>query len=487
MGLSNRVNSNESKDFFNFLLVPILPLSQSQSTPKDPFKVDLKALCAVLLAVSLGALDTAIANTALPTIGADLGAPAAESIWIINAYQLSIVASLLPLAALGDLWGPRRVFLGGLAVFTVFSLACALSNSLGVLALCRCAQGLGAAGIMSVNLALIKLLFPAERLGRGVGLNALVVGISFTLGPTMASLLLLVGPWQWLFAINVPLGLMAFCFALPALPARTKGTGQNHKFDPWTAVLTALTFGCFIYVLSAASQRVGLLALLPIAAVSFIAFWGLLLRQNGHPAPMLPVDLLSRPMFALSALTSVASFVAQGLAFVALPFYFENTLHRDPVETGFLITAWPLVVAIAAPIAGRLSDRYPAGILGGVGLSLMSVGFITLVFLPSEPSVFDIVWRLMLCGIGFGGFQSPNLKAILSSAPANRSGGASGVVAMGRLIGQTIGAALVALCLGLAGASLSGPVWAMGLGAIFSGLAACASFARLYVKKTELI
>lgn len=469
------------------MLNPILSPPKPQPTAKDHFVVDLKAVSAVLVAVGLGALDTAIANTALPTISADLGAHAAESIWIINAYQLSIVACLLPLAALGDLWGPRRVFLGGLAVFTVFSLACALSNSLSVLALCRCAQGLGAAGIMSVNLALIRLLFPKERLGRGVGLNALVVGISVALGPTVASLVLLIGPWQWLFAINVPLGLMAFCFAFPALPAPPKGVGQNHKFDPWTAALTALAFGCFIYVLSSASQRVGLLTLLPVAAVSLIAFWALLLRQSDHPAPMLPVDLLSRPMFALSALTSVASFVAQGLAFVALPFYFEDTLHRDPVETGFLITAWPLVVAIAAPVAGRLSDRYPAGMLGGVGLSFLSVGFMTLVFLPHDPSAFDIVWRLMLCGFGFGGFQSPNLKAILSSAPAHRSGGASGVIAMGRLIGQTIGAALVALCLGMAGNGLMGPVWAMGLGAIFSGVAACASFARLFVQKTELI
>jgi len=456
------------------------------STPS--FSVDTKALCAVLVAVGLGALDTAIANTALPSIGVDLNAPPAATIWIINAYQLSIVASLLPLAALGDLWGPRRVFLGGLAVFTCFSLACALSDSLTMLAVFRCGQGLGAAGIMSVNLALIKLLFPKERLGRGVGLNALVVGISFALGPTVASLVLLMGPWQWLFAINVPLGILAFCFAMPTLP---KGGGQNHSFDPWTALLTGLTFGCFIYVLSAASQRVDLVALGPIAAISFVTFWGLLIRQAGHPAPMLPVDLLKRPMFALSTITSITSFAAQGLAFVSLPFYFEHTLNRSPVQTGFLITAWPVVVAVAAPIAGRLSDKYPPAILGGIGLSIMSLGFVTLVYLPPNPSAIQIVWRLALCGIGFGGFQSPNLKAILSSAPAHRSGGASGVVAMGRLIGQTIGAALVALCLGLAGtnssdsANSNGPVLAMILGAVFSALAACASFARLWTINRE--
>jgi len=255
--------------------------------------------------------------------------------------------------------------------------------------------------------------------------------------------------------------------------------------------LTGLTFGCFIYVLSAASQRVDLVTLGPIAAISFVTFWGLLIRQAGHPAPMLPVDLLKRPMFALSTITSITSFAAQGLAFVSLPFYFEHTLNRSPVQTGFLITAWPVVVAVAAPIAGRLSDKYPPAILGGIGLSIMSLGFVTLVYLPPNPSTIQIVWRLALCGIGFGGFQSPNLKAILSSAPAHRSGGASGVVAMGRLIGQTIGAALVALCLGIAGtnssdsANSNGPVLAMILGAVFSAFAACASFARLWTINRE--
>jgi DHA2 family multidrug resistance protein-like MFS transporter len=456
------------------------PLSSEHSAPNQV--VDMRAVYAVLMAVSLGALDTAIANTALPSIGADLNSPPAASIWIINAYQLSIVASLLPLASLGDLIGPRKVFLGGVGVFTVFSLACALSNSLPMLALFRCAQGLGAAGIMSVNLALIKLLFPKERLGRGVGLNALIVGVSFALGPTVASVLLLLGPWQLLFAINVPLGIVSFCFALPALP---RAGAQDHDFDPWTAALTALTFGCFIYVLSAATQRVGLLSLIPFILVFAVSLLALLKRQHGHPAPMLPVDLLKRPMFSLSALTSITSFAAQGAAFVALPFYFEHTLHRDAVETGFLITAWPLLAALSAPLAGRLSDKYPPAVLGGVGLSVLAVGFISLVTLPAQPSACDIVIRMAICGLGFGGFQSPNLKAILSSAPAHRSAGASGVIAMGRLIGQTTGAALVALCLGLAGEDKSGPIWALALGGVFSAVAACASFSRLWFKLPE--
>ena len=319
----------------------MLDSSNIQTPKRAQDDIDTRALLAVLLAVALSALDTAIANTALPTIGADLNAPASASIWVINAYQLSIVASLLPLAALGDLWGPRRVFLLGLGVFTIFSLACALSLDLQTLAICRWGQGFGAAGIMSVNIALIRVLFPKERLGRGVGFNALVVGVSSALGPTVASLVLLVAPWQWLFGLNVPLGILAFFFAWPAIPRRSKDLvagAQAATFDPLSALATSATFGCFIYALTAAAQRQELIQLIPFVVLGGASLYFLLRRQNGHPAPMLPVDLLSRPMFALSTLTSITSFAAQGLAFVALPFYFEQTLHRDSVETGFLIT-----------------------------------------------------------------------------------------------------------------------------------------------------
>ncbi|MDR7379843.1 DHA2 family multidrug resistance protein-like MFS transporter [Rhodoferax ferrireducens] len=449
------------------------PLSASPSTPFQTR--EWLALVAILLGVVLSALDTAIANTALPAIAADLQAPPATSVWVINAYQLAVVASLLPFAALGDLWGPRRIFIGGLAFFTAASLLCAFATTLPLLAGARALQGIGAGAVMSVNIALIRQLYPPSRLGRGVGLNALVVGIGFTLGPAVASLVLSVASWPWLFAINVPLGLLAIAFAVPTLQRSPR---RGHGFDPATALLTALTFAALILALGAAAQREAwALVLLPLG-VALLAGGLLLRRQAGHPAPMLPVDLLRRPMFALSTITAMAAFAAQGLAFVSLPFYFEAVLHRNPVDTGFLMMSWPVIVALAAPFAGRLSDRHPPGLLGGVGLSLLTLGLASLALLPAEPQTWDIVLRMAVCGAGFGFFQSPNLKALMSSAPPERSGGASGVIGMARLLGQTTGAALVALCFGLAG--VHGSTVALALGAGFAGLAAAASFARLW-------
>ena len=447
--------------------------------PKDQLDTRaVLALLAIFMGVALGTLDTAIANTALPAIAADLHARAATSIWVINAYQLAVVATLLPFATLGDLVGPRRVFMVGLAVFTAASLACALATTLPLLAGARALQGIGGGAIMSVNIAMVRLIYPAHRLGRGVGLNALVVGVAFAIGPTVASLVLAVASWPWLFAINVPLGLLALAFGFRALPHSQQ---RQQSFDPRMAVLSAVVFSCLIGALGSAAQREPWPLVLGLLAVSAGACALLLRRQHGHPAPMLPVDLLARPMFLLSTLTAMASFAAQGLAFVSLPFYFEEVLHRNPVDTGFLMSSWPVVVAAAAPIAGRLSDRHPPGLLGGIGLAILSAGLVSMALLPDHPGALDIVLRMAVCGAGFGFFQSPNLRALMSSAPPERASGASGTIAMARLLGQASGAALVALCFCLAGGT-HGSVLALTLGAGFAALGATASAARLWAQ-----
>ena len=451
---------------------------QPDTTPRadEPMSAkNRRGMAAIMLAVALATLDTAIANTALPAIATDLHAAPAASVWIINAYQLAMVATLLPLAALGDILGHRRIYIAGLAIFTVASLACAVSPTLGALAAARVLQGLGASAIMSVNTALIRFLYPTHRLGRGLGMNALIVGVSFAIGPTIASLILSAGTWPWLFAINVPLGALALVFAMPALPHTARG---KHSFDPLAALLNLVTFAALIFALGEAAQRAPLREV-GIAAVIALVFGLLLIRREaGHPAPMLPVDLFKRPVFALSSLTAVCSFAAQGLAFVSLPFYFETVLMRSQVETGFLMTPWPVVVAAAAPIAGRLSDRYPPGLLGAIGLAILAAGMASLAMLPVHPSVPDIVIRMAICGAGFGFFQSPNLRAIMAAAPPERSGGASGTIAVSRLLGQTTGAALVALCFGIVGSR--GPTLALGLGAAFSAAASIVSGLRLF-------
>jgi MFS transporter, DHA2 family, multidrug resistance protein len=432
------------------------------------------AAAAIFTALAMASLDTAIANIALPAMAADLHAGPADVIWVVNVYQIALVATLLPLAALGEVVGHHRIYLAGLLLFTLASLACACAWSLPSLLTARVLQGLGASGILSVNTALVRVVYPGRLEGRGFGYNALVVATAFTLGPTIASGILAIGPWPWLFAVNIPIGLVAMLIGLKTLPRTPIAT---HAFDFPGALLAAACLGLFILGIgSAAHHERPWLISIELASAALLG-WALIRRQADSPAPVLPIDLFRRPVFALSTATAICSFAVQGLAFVSLPFYFEDILGRSQVETGFFMTPWPLVVAIMAPIAGRLSDRYPAGILGGVGLALLGLGMALLAVLPTNPHVFDIVWRMAICGCGFGFFQAPNMKALMSSAPSDRSGSASGMVATARLTGQTIGAALAALCFGLAGRE--GATVALVLGAVFAAVGCGMSVLRL--------
>ncbi len=406
----------------------------------------LLAFAAIAIAITMAVLDTGIVNVALPDIGHALGVTPAQAIWVVNAYQLAITVSLLPLAALGDILGYKRVYWWGLATFTLGSFACAHAHSLPMLSGARVLQGLGAAGIMSVNIALVRFIFPKAKLGVGVGYASLVVAASSAAGPSIASMILAVADWQWLFLVNVPLGLLALWIGGKTLPI-TPASGK--PFDVKSALLNAVTFGLLIAGLTALGEsneaQHGALMVLAGLAVGWVFF----VRERRLDAPMLPVDLLRMQVFSRSMGTSICSFAAQTMACIALPFYFQRVSGHSATEIGWLMTPWPLMTALIAPTAGRLSDRLPPEKISSVGLLLLSCGLGSLYAISPESSYVDVVWRLALCGLGFGLFQSPNNRVIMSSAPSARSGGASGLQSMGRLLGQSMGAVWVAAAFGV--------------------------------------
>jgi DHA2 family multidrug resistance protein-like MFS transporter len=410
-----------------------------------PLPRRLWAIVTVAVAIIMAVLDGSIANVALPTIARSVAAAPADAIWVVNAYQLSVTVALLPLASLGEIWGFARIYRAGLALFVLASLGCALSDSLLTLSLARIAQGFGAAGVMSVNSALVRFIYPRRLLGRGLGVNAMMVAMAAATGPSVAAAILSAASWPWLFLVNLPTGLAALLLSrsLPRTPLAA------HPFDWRSALLSALAFGLLV----ATVDELGHGGRAWLAALSFagaaLAATALVRRELPRRAPLLPVDLLRIPAFALSISTSVCAFAGQTAAYVALPFYLENTLGLSAVETGLLMTPWPLALALTSPISGRLADRIPAGLLGGAGLALFAGGLLLLALLPAAPGPADIAWRMALAGIGFGLFQSPNNRAIVTSAPRERSGGASGMLGTARLLGQTTGAALVALVFGL--------------------------------------
>lgn len=434
------------------------------------------SVLAIWLAIAMAVLDGAIANVALPTIARELRASAAASIWIVNAYQLAITVCLLPLAALGDKLGYRRVYMAGLAVFTLGSLACALSQTLAGLVAARVFQGIGAAGIMSINSALVRFTYPHRLLGRGIGLNAVIISVSAAVGPTVASAILARASWEWLFAVNVPIGVLTIAIASRALP-RTEGSGR--PFDWLSALLNAVTFGLLILGLEGLAREGLLIGLLRLAGAAVAGFL-LVQRELRRVAPLVPFDLLRIPIFGLSAATSVVSFSAQMLAYTVLPFYFQEMLGRSPVAIGLLMTPWPLAVAVTAPIAGHLADRRPAGLLGGIGLAVFATGLALLSQVEPGASNWEICWRMVVCGAGFGFFQSPNNRAMVSAAPIIRSGAAGGMLATARLLGQTFGALATAVFFSVAGTRATAAAL-LTAGGVAAG-AAGVSLLRLRVK-----
>jgi len=300
---------------------------------------------------------------------------------------------------------------------------------------------------MSMNAALVRATYPSSMLGRGMGYNAMVISVAAAIGPTLAALILTVASWPWLFLINLPIGIAALVVGRKSLP---DPHGHGHPFDWASAVLSAvmmagIVFGAEMFAREGAALGASLIVAGLAAGAALV--W----RERGDAHPLIPVDLLRIPVFTLSIGTSIVSFAAQMLAYVAIPFLFQSVLGRSVFATGLLMTPWPLAVGVAAPFAGRLADRVSSGLLGGIGLAIFAVGLFFLSRLGAQPGNFDIAWRMAVCGLGFGLFQSPNNRTIVSSAPKPRSGAAGGMLATARLLGQTTGAVTVGVAFHLAG------------------------------------
>lgn len=406
------------------------------------------AILATAMGVAMSVIDGTIANVALPTIATDLHITPAASIWIVNAYQLALMTSLLSFSSLGDIYGYRRIFLLGVVLFSVTSLACALADSFWTLTIARALQGFGAAAITSVNTAILRIIYPRRFLGRGMGINASVVAVSIAAGPSLAAAILSLGNWNWLFAINVPIGIATFIVGMMYLPFNPV-KAVKHPFDKISSLGNAFTFGLLIIVLEGIAHKQSLAFIgMETVALGLIGYL-FVRRQLKQTYPLLPVDLLKIPIFSLSIGSSVCSFTGQMLAMTSLPFFLQHTLGKNAVETGVLLTPWPLATMLTAPLAGRLVEKLHPGLLGSIGMGLFATGLFSLSLLPDDPANADIIWRMMLCGAGFGLFQTPNNSTIISSAPSNRSGGASGMLGTARLVGQTLGATLVAMIFGL--------------------------------------
>ncbi len=433
-------------------------------------------MTAVGLAVLISALDYAVANVALPVIARDLHTTEGQSIWVVNAYQIASLVCLLPVASLGEIVGFARLCRIGLAVFVVASALCALAPDLPALAAARVLQGIGGACIMGVNGALVRFIYPQAMLGRGIALNGLILAVGIALGPSVASLVLSVATWPWLFWINLPLGGAALLLAATSLPATPR---HSRRFDVLSAALLAVGIAPLVVGLDEIAHRKNAWLAAALVLLGVASLTTLVRREHGRPSPLLPVDLLLGPAFRTAFVVGFCAFIASNLFIVPMPFLLEGALGRDPVATGLIMSPWAVAVACGSFGVGRIADRAPVALVSAAGLAITGLGFALLRFLPAHAANWGIALRIALAGFGFGVFQPPNNRAMLMSAPATRAGSASGMMSAARLFGQTIGAVLVAFAFDRIWGT-GAPVQTLGLAAVVAFGAAALSASRAW-------
>jgi DHA2 family multidrug resistance protein-like MFS transporter len=433
------------------------------------------AIAAISLGTLLTIIDGAIANVALPVIARDLKIDGSAAVLIVTVYNLVLVMALLPFSALGDRIGLKRLYQVGQLTFTVATALCFFAHSLPFLLAIRALQALGGAAALSVMSALIRVTYPSNQLGRGVGVNTIIVAVANALAPTAGGAILDVAPWPWLFAAGVPFALLSLALGwigLPDVPSRNLG----HRYDTRGAVFCVLTFA-LIFSGMETGVHGGPIALAGCILLSGLAFAVLLIRHElGEKQPVMPIDLLREPLQATSTAAAFACFTGMMVLFLSLPFRLENQYGLSASAVGLMVAAWPMTTMIVGPVVGILSDRLPAGALGAMGMAVATSAFLLLAYPPEHVRYIDIAWRMSLCGFGFSVFMVPNTRVIIGSAPLHRSAAAGGLLSTTRLAGQTLGASIVAtlLALGLG----EGPVPAL-IACLLGVIAGMLSIARI--------
>lgn len=409
----------------------------------------MPGILAILAALLMTVLDVTIVNVALPSLAKEFGVDDSLSVWIITIYQLFITMLLLPVSSIGDKYGYKPTFLTGVAIFTFASIGCALSNSFSSILVSRALQGIGAATVMGVSIALTRTIYPPKILARGMALNAMTIAIATAAGPTVAGALLTLGSWHWMFLVNIPFGLVALVCGYLFLPQNPGGC-RRGKYDFLGALENCLTFGLLFYALGSVSRGEHPAVSVILLAFSILIGWLYIRRQLHIKDPMFPVDLYKRRLYSLSILTNTSSFIAQNIAMIALPFMFVNRYNFNEITTSLLMTPWSLATMIVSPLAARFIERHSPGLTASAGMGVYTLGVLLLLLLPMhQVSEWEIAWRMAVCGIGFGLFQTPNNIVMVSATPVERTGSAGGMQSTARLVGQTLGATSVSVIFAL--------------------------------------
>ncbi|HLI09101.1 MAG TPA: MFS transporter [Ktedonobacteraceae bacterium] len=413
-------------------------------------------LAIVAIGIFMATLDSSIVNISLPAIAHGFGVGLTGAVeWVIIAYLVVIAAVLLTIGRLADMIGHKPIWASGLAVFTIGSALSGAAPSLGLLIAARALQGLGGALLMAISAAMLTRAFPPNERGRALGMNAVIVALGVSVGPTLGGIITQYWTWRWIFYVNVPIGIVGFLLTLRILTERPH-LGKV-RFDPWGALLLAIGLASITLGLSFGQEwgwtSPGLISSLVIGVVALVA---LFFVERRVPDPIIKLSLLENRVFLSANMSLILSFLALFAVSFMLPFYLEELRHFDTIKAGLLLTPLPLTIAVIAPLSGSLADRIGTRWLAAGGLTVACIGLVFISQLNAQSSLWDIIWRLIFTGVGQALFQSPNNSALMGAAPRTMQGSAAGFLATGRVVGQSVSVALAGAIFASLGGATAG-------------------------------
>ena len=406
----------------------------------------------VLLALGVGtymaALDGSVVNTVLPVINRSFGSDIATIEWVVVIYLLTVSGLLLSFGRLGDLRGHKSVYVSGFGVFVTSSALCGIAPTAGALIAFRAMHALGAAMLASNSPAIVTKNFPSTQRGQALGLLATMTYLGLTTGPSLGGWLADQFGWRAVFYINVPIGSLALLLSQRFIP-RDSASHSGERFDLICAMAFIVGLVALLLALNqghawgwSSPAIVGLV----IAAALLLATFLVVESRVSHP--MLDLSLFRRRLFSAAVASAVLNYICVNTITFLLPFYLIQGRGLSPAQAGLLITAQPLIMAIAAPLSGTLSDRIGSRVPSTLGMAILAIGLFLLSRLDPQSPMGHVAVALAIAGLGTGTFISPNSNALLSAAPRERQGIASGILATARSGGMVLG-------VGIAGAILT--------------------------------
>ena len=398
-------------------------------------------LLTTVLLTFMATLDGSIVNVALPVMAQKLLVSMASIEWVVTSYLIVIVGTILIFGRLADIKGKTTIFKLGIIIFTIGSLTCGISNSLIILVFSRGLQAIGAAGTMSTSHGIITHVFPSNERGRALGLNGTFVALGSMIGPPIGGIIVSIFSWQYIFLVNVPIGILALILAMKTLPKSSNN--ENEKLDIKGAVLFgstmlllfgALTFGKEIGF----SNKIIIVSLIS-SLVLFILF---IKVEKGMRQPLLKLEIFNNSLFSLSVFCAFISFVAISCSNIILPFYLQYVMKMTPSSAGVIMMVSPIILAVAAPISGYMSDRVGSEVLTFIGLLGTSLGLFLISTLTEYSYLGFLIAFIAIMTIGNGMFQSPNNSLVMSTVDKDKLGIAGSINALVRNLGMVFGISL---------------------------------------------